>query len=228
MTNRELYIKAVELVGKEVMEVKQRQFLQRIIKKAGKETPPVSPSQRGIEYQEIITYLNNQTGKQFRWNTPKTKALMQARLNEGFTVEEFKQVIEIKCKQWLTSDYFNYLRPATLFGSKFEGYLQEWIVFKKKEEYQRKEHLKINNQKPGIEGNEEAQVSAEDLQKQKEWAELSKKLIAEATKEDWTEYYHQEKLFKKQAYTKGLNDPLVRNLFAYYLKTKKLGVRSEE
>jgi hypothetical protein len=33
MTNRELYIKAVELVGKEVMEVKQRQFLQRIIKK---------------------------------------------------------------------------------------------------------------------------------------------------------------------------------------------------
>lgn len=43
-------------------------------------------------------------------------------------------VIDIKSKQWLINEQFKYLRPSTLFGLKLEGCLQEWIIFKKKEE----------------------------------------------------------------------------------------------
>jgi uncharacterized phage protein (TIGR02220 family) len=222
MTNRELYIKAVELVGKEVMEVKQRQFLQRIIKKnQAPKSPKGDFDKRGMKneiYQEIITYLNNQSGKQFRWNTPETKALIRARLNEGFTVKEFKQVIDIKCKQWLTNEYFKFLRPKTLFGTKFEGYLQEWIVFKKKEEYQRKEFEKARR----IErGEADPELSPGERKAQIAWEKKKKRLISEATPEDWQDYYHQEKLFKKKAYTHGLKDPFIRNLFAYYLDKKE-------
>ncbi len=223
MTNRELYIKAVELVGKEVMEVKQRQFLQRIIKKnQAPKSPKGDFDKRGMKneiYQEIITYLNNHTGKQFKWNTPKTKALMQARLNEGFTVEEFKQVIEIKCKQWLTGDYFNYLRPATLFGTKFEGYLQEWIVFKKKEEYQRKEHEKARRIERGL---PDETITQEELKKQEEWRKLSKELLAKASEEDYKTFYKQLKPpFKDMAYKRGLKDNLVKLYYIQWLKMNK-------
>lgn len=215
MTNRELYIKAVELIGKEVVEVKQRAFLKRLIKKATPEAKVKRPVSE--VYQEIVAYLNSVTGKEFKWNTPATKAVIRARLNDGFTVEEFKRVVDIKAKQWLTGDHFKYLRPSTLFGTKFEGYLQEWIIFKKKEE----SHAQHYQKHTTVFDIETPQVSQEDLQKQKEWAELSKKLLAEATKEDWLEYYQQERLFKHKAYTQGVKDPFVRNLYAYFLKKKK-------
>ena len=37
----------------------------------------------------------------------------------------FKKVIDSKSKEWLNTDFEKYLRPATLFGSKFESYLNE-------------------------------------------------------------------------------------------------------
>ena len=75
---------------------------------------------------DIIEYLNTATGKSFRATTAKTKTCINARLKEGFTVEDFKTVIDVKCKQWLKDDRMKgYLRPETLFGTKFEGYLNE-------------------------------------------------------------------------------------------------------
>ena len=75
---------------------------------------------------EIIGYLNKVTGKNFKANTADTKKHITARLREGFTLEDFKAVIDIKTKQWLHDDHMkSYLRPQTLFGTKFEGYLNE-------------------------------------------------------------------------------------------------------
>lgn len=71
----------------------------------------------------IIDYLNQKAHKDFK---PKSKATQQhinARLKEGFTVEDFKTVIDKKCAEWLGTDFEQYLRPSTLFGTKFEGYL---------------------------------------------------------------------------------------------------------
>lgn len=73
----------------------------------------------------IVDYLNQKTGKEFRYKTPKTQKLINARFAEGFSVDDFKTVIDKKCAEWLRSDMERYLRPETLFGTKFEGYLNE-------------------------------------------------------------------------------------------------------
>ena len=79
-------------------------------------------------YINIIGYLNSKTGKSFKYNTPKTKSCIDARLKEGFCEEDFYRVIDTKTKQWLYSDMSRFLRPATLFSNKFEGYLNEEVA----------------------------------------------------------------------------------------------------
>ncbi|MED1602634.1 phage replisome organizer N-terminal domain-containing protein [Alkalihalophilus marmarensis] len=79
-----------------------------------------------IPYVEIVTYLNDATSKNYRYSTKKTKDLIKARWNEGFTLNDFKKVIDIKCREWLNNpEMNNFLRPETLFGTKFEGYLNQ-------------------------------------------------------------------------------------------------------
>lgn len=78
------------------------------------------------EIENIIEYLNKTTNSNYRASTKKTQTLIKARLNEKFTIEDFKTVIDNKSKQWLgNKDFEQYLRPETLFGTKFEGYLNE-------------------------------------------------------------------------------------------------------
>ena len=79
-----------------------------------------------IPYKEIIEYLNQKAERSFRHSTAKTKSLIKARYNEGFSQENFEKVIDIKVDQWKNKpDMEKYLRPETLFGTKFEGYLNE-------------------------------------------------------------------------------------------------------
>ena len=87
---------------------------------------PVSPKQDEIPYKDIIDYLNLKVGTHYRVSSNKTKALIKARYNEKYTLEDFKKVIDNKCEEWLTNDKMKgYLRPETLFGSKFESYLNQ-------------------------------------------------------------------------------------------------------
>lgn len=76
-------------------------------------------------YSPVIEYLNRKTGKAYRPSTDKTKKLISARFSDGFTLEDFNTVIDIKTEQWLGTEMEKYLRPETLFGTKFEGYLNE-------------------------------------------------------------------------------------------------------
>lgn len=77
-----------------------------------------------IPYKEIITYLNQKADRKYKHTTPKTKQLIKARWNEGFQLEEFKAAIDNQVRDWAKdSDMNKYLRPETLFGTKFEGYL---------------------------------------------------------------------------------------------------------
>lgn len=85
-------------------------------------------------YIDIVEYLNEKTGKNYKHNSDKTRRFIDARLNEGFTLEDFKKVIDNKCRSWLNDERMNqYLRPETLFGTKFESYLNETTVSKKTE-----------------------------------------------------------------------------------------------
>lgn len=75
---------------------------------------------------EIIHYLNEKTRTDYKPSTYKTKELIKARLSEGFTVEDFKKVIDSKTAEWLSNPRMSkYLRPTTLFGTKFESYLNQ-------------------------------------------------------------------------------------------------------
>lgn len=81
-----------------------------------------------VPYKEIIDYLNNRCGTNYRSSTRKTKDLIKARYNEGFTLDDFKTVIDKKAAEWLNdSKMSKYLRPETLFGTKFEGYLNQKV-----------------------------------------------------------------------------------------------------
>ena len=78
------------------------------------------------ETKHIIDYLNKRTGKKYSVKTKKTAQLIHKLLDNGFTVEDFERVIDIKCSQWLNNEKMNqYLRPRTLFSEKFEDYLNE-------------------------------------------------------------------------------------------------------
>lgn len=82
-----------------------------------------------IPYQAIVDYLNMRTGSHYKASSKKTRDLIKARYNEGFTFEDFQAVIDKKSMEWLKDKNMNkYLRPETLFGTKFESYLNQQVV----------------------------------------------------------------------------------------------------
>lgn len=96
-----------------------------------------SPVEQKLELyktvEEIVTYLNKTCKTCFKSTTQVTRNLIRRRLSEGFSVEDFKSVIDIKYKMWgekphpfgngqMSNDF---LRPTTLFGDGFESYLNE-------------------------------------------------------------------------------------------------------
>ncbi|HDR4885209.1 TPA: conserved phage C-terminal domain-containing protein [Bacillus cereus] len=85
-----------------------------------------------IPYEEIILYLNEKANKSFKHHTTKTRALIKARWQEGFILSDFKKVIDQKIAQWITDARMHqYVRPETLFGTKFESYVNEEMVYLK-------------------------------------------------------------------------------------------------
>lgn len=75
----------------------------------------------------IVEYLNDKIGAHYKPNGKKMKELIRARMNEGYTVEDFKTVIDKKFKSWGNDPKMSlYLRPSTLFGTRFGEYLNEY------------------------------------------------------------------------------------------------------
>lgn len=83
--------------------------------------------------QDIIKYFNSVCSTNFKSNTVATRKLIKRHLDEGFTIDDFKKVIDLKYLDWgknpkrfsggqMSNEY---LRPATLFGDKFESYVYE-------------------------------------------------------------------------------------------------------
>ena len=73
----------------------------------------------------IIEHLNKELSKNYKATT-KNKSLINSRLSEGFTLEDFKYVIKLKSDEWGEDEKMSkYLRPETLFGNKFESYLNQ-------------------------------------------------------------------------------------------------------
>lgn len=79
-------------------------------------------------YKSIVEYLNQKAGTHYKPSSKSTQTKIHARLNEGFTLDDFKTVIDKKVAEWKGTEMEQYLRPETLFGTKFEGYLNAKIV----------------------------------------------------------------------------------------------------
>lgn len=127
---------------------KQRALIEKSSDKSSERTPDVAVSDIDKEedkekdnniyvpYKEIITYLNEKTGKKLRWDVKSNQKEIKARFNEGYTLDDFKTVIDKKYNEWGRKptkeelqrgikDMRIYLRPKTLFGSNFDVYLNQ-------------------------------------------------------------------------------------------------------
>lgn len=79
------------------------------------------------DIKAIVEYLNDKIGAHYKPNGKKIKELIRARMNEGYTVEDFKTVIDKKFKSWGNNPKMSlYLRPSTLFSTRFAEYLNEY------------------------------------------------------------------------------------------------------
>ena len=72
---------------------------------------------------EIIAYLNDKLHTKYSAKSAANVRLIIARLKDGYTVENFKTVIDKKYSEWNGTEFAAYLRPQTLFGTKFDSYL---------------------------------------------------------------------------------------------------------
>jgi predicted phage replisome organizer/uncharacterized phage protein (TIGR02220 family) len=79
-------------------------------------------------YSSIVSYLNEKAGTKYKATTAKTKTAIHARLSDGFALDDFKMVIDKKCAEWIGTEFEKYLRPETLFGTKFESYLNAKVT----------------------------------------------------------------------------------------------------
>ena len=77
-------------------------------------------------YKEIIDYLNEKTGRKYKHTAKVNQRVIKARMNEGYTLEDFKTVIDKKSVGWKNDVKMKeFLRPETLFSTKFDRYLNE-------------------------------------------------------------------------------------------------------
>lgn len=79
---------------------------------------------RKKEIEEIVSYLNQVAGTQYKV-TDEISNLIQALLSKGYTIEDFRKVIDKKSKEWKGTKFEACIRPSTLFSSKFDEYLNQ-------------------------------------------------------------------------------------------------------
>ena len=88
---------------------------------------------------KIVGYLNKKAHTNFKTNSKLTRRYIFERLAEGYAMQDFKTVIDKKYDDWAETEFEKYLRPSTLFGDRFEDYLNE---SKRKKNYCDSEEMK--------------------------------------------------------------------------------------
>ena len=87
----------------------------------------VTKEDKDKSIHDIVNYLNLVCGTNYKDKTANTRKHISARLNEGYTFDDFALVIDKKASEWKGTTMEQYLRPDTLFGTKFESYLNQRI-----------------------------------------------------------------------------------------------------
>lgn len=113
-------------IGKESIELDKESKNNVPASTAKAETP------NAVYIKAIINRLNEKAGTKYRVGTESTVRHIKARLKEGHTVDDFFTVIDKKVAEWKNTEMEKYLRPETLFGTKFESYLNARIINNKR------------------------------------------------------------------------------------------------
>ncbi|MDT0745461.1 conserved phage C-terminal domain-containing protein [Mammaliicoccus sciuri] len=91
------------------------------------ESISMSDKSDAAPYKTIIEYLNKKVNKRFSYKSESNRKLIKARFNEGYKLDDFIKVIDIKTNEWINDEKMKgYLQPSTLFrGSNFDKYLNQ-------------------------------------------------------------------------------------------------------
>lgn len=128
---------AVANTGSETSSAKRvREFRTRKALQCNTDVTPVKQNCNGEKEKEIeteidniytpvVTHLNKKAGTKYRASGAKTQKVIHARVAEGFTLDDFIAVIDKKTAEWMGTEWEKFLRPETLFGPKFESYLNQ-------------------------------------------------------------------------------------------------------
>jgi len=87
-----------------------------------------------VPFKDIISHLNGLLDTHYRHTSQKTQSYIKARWNEGYRLDDFMRVHEIKHAEWKDSHMAQFLRPETLYGNKFESYLNQKETLTKTEQ----------------------------------------------------------------------------------------------
>jgi len=105
------------------------------ISKVAEKSQQMPTQQNNETIIQIILYLNEKANKNYSVEAKEAKRCINARISEGYSLNDFQKVIDIKTSKWMNTPQEDYLRPITLFGTKFNSYLNE-----------RPQHEQITNQ----------------------------------------------------------------------------------
>lgn len=94
---------------------------------ANRDKAQAKPCISGEIYAEIVQDLNSKSGQRYK-PVGATNRLIHARLMEGFKKEDFFTVHDIKVAEWKGTDMAKYIRPETLYGTKFQSYLNQRVA----------------------------------------------------------------------------------------------------
>jgi uncharacterized phage protein (TIGR02220 family) len=128
MELKELWNIAKELVGEDDLTRRFRAWLGTVIRNARMKRDRCNSTE--LETQDVKTILAdlNERSKSRFQVTDKALQMIRVLLKQGYSVDDFRRVHEIKCLQWLGNEQMEYcLRPSTLYRpSHFDEYLAEW------------------------------------------------------------------------------------------------------
>jgi uncharacterized phage protein (TIGR02220 family) len=134
MTLKEKHAELIQLIGEDEAKRLLNNWYSRTIKRISKRKAGSEPENFDEQCRRILKHLTGCTGISYRLGCV-TRALIKARMNDGFTEEDFKHVHLVKTKEWLDDDKMRmYLIPETLYRpTKFPRYINQWQMMQKAE-----------------------------------------------------------------------------------------------
>ena len=119
--NVSIISKNVDIFEENVSNSRQR----KVKESKGKKSNIYCPAEAEQIIKNVITYLNEKVGSNYRPDDQETIKAITKLLERKYTLDDLRKVVDKKHNEWKGTEYAKYLRPTTLFGKKFDEYLNQ-------------------------------------------------------------------------------------------------------